>query len=97
MSDKNACLVKNGIVFYSHITLLVRDVQCNQNRLCHRIKLYAGGDTRMPEYLHIGNLLQVEASVSSFSKPVNAGQFNEYQYNTEQGISYKGFIRKCAG
>lgn len=73
------------------ITLLVRDVQCNQNRLCHRMKLYAGQDTRMPEDLHIGNLLQVEASVSSFSKPGNPGQFNEYQYNTEQGISYKGF------
>lgn len=73
------------------ITLLVRDIQCSQKHLCHRMKIYAGGDTRMSEELHIGNLLQVEASVISFSKPGNPGQFNEYQYNTEQGISYKGF------
>lgn len=76
----------------SAYTILVRDVHSNQKKICHRMKLYTGEDTSMPDELHIGNLLQVEASVYSFSKPGNPGQFNEYQYNTEQGISYKAFI-----
>lgn len=73
-------------------TILVRDVHSGQKKICHRMKLYTGEDTKMPGGLHIGNLLQVEASVYSFSKPGNPGQFDEYQYNTEQGISYKAFV-----
>ena len=77
-------------------TLLVSDVHSNQKLLCHKMKLYTGEDTELPGELHIGNLLQIEASVNSFSKPGNPGQFNEYQYNTEQGISYKGFATKIS-
>lgn len=77
-------------------TLLVSDVHSNQKLLCHKMKLYTGEDTELPGELHIGNLLQIEASVSSFSEPGNPGQFNEYQYNTEQGISYKGFATKIS-
>lgn len=73
-------------------TILVRDVHSGQKKICHRMKLYIGEDTKMPGEFHIGNLLQVEASVYSFSKPGNPGQFDEYQYNTEQGISYKAFV-----
>lgn len=76
----------------SSFTILVRDVHSGRKKLCHRMKLYTSEDTKMPDELHIGNLLQVEASVSSFSKPGNPGQFDEYQYNIERGISYKAFV-----
>lgn len=77
-------------------TLLVCDVGDSQKLLCHRMKLYTDEHTELPVELHIGNLLQVEASVTSFSNPGNPGQFNEYQYHTEQGISYKGFASKIS-
>ena len=69
-------------------TLLVCDVGDSQKLLCHRMKLYTDEHTELPVELHIGNLLQVEASVTSFSNPGNPGQFNEYQYNTERGQGF---------
>lgn len=76
------------------LSMLVSDVHVGKNKFCHRMKLYAGEDTQIPSELHIGNLLQIEASVYSFSKPGNPGQFNEYQYYREQDISYKAFVKK---
>ena len=48
----------------------------------------------MPKELHIGNLLAVTASIHSFEKPGNPGQFDEYKYNTELGITAQGFAGK---
>lgn len=76
------------------VTMLVCDVQAGKNKFCHRMKLYAGEDAQILSELHIGNLLQVEASVYSFSKPGNPGQFNEYSYYKQQDISYKAFVKK---
>lgn len=77
-------------------TMLVQDVHSSQGKICHRMKLYIGEDTNMPEELHMGNLLRIEASVYSFSTPGNPGQFNEYQFYTQQGISYKAFASEIA-
>lgn len=77
-------------------TMLVQDVHSSQRKICHRMKLYIGEETNMPEELHMGNLLRIEASVYSFSTPGNPGQFNEYQFNTQQGISYKAFASEIA-
>ena len=44
--------------------------------------------------MHIGNLLSVTASIHSFEKPGNPGQFDEYKYNTELGITAQGFAGK---
>ena len=57
-------------------------------------KLYANEKTAMPKELHIGNLLAVTASIHSFEKPGNPGQFDEYKYNTELGITAQGFAGK---
>lgn len=59
-----------------------------------KIKLYANENTAMPKELHIGNLLAVTASIHSFEKPGNPGQFDEYKYNTELGITAQGFAGK---
>ena len=68
-------------------TLVVRDVKGEDSFSCKKIKLYANENTVMPKELHIGNLLAVTASIHSFEKPGNPGQFDEYKYNTELGIT----------
>lgn len=75
-------------------TMLVQDVYSGTKKLCHKMKLYTDENTIMSEELHIGNLLRIEASVYSFSIPGNPGQFNEYEFYTQQGISYKGFVSR---
>ena len=75
-------------------TLVVRDVKGEDSFSCKKIKLYANEKTAMPKELHIGNLLAVRASIRSFEKPGNPGQFDEYKYNTELGITAQGFAGK---
>lgn len=75
-------------------TLVVRDVKGEDSFSCKKIKLYANENTAMPKELHIGNLLAVTASIHSFEKPGNPGQFDEYKYNTELGIIAQGFAGK---
>ena len=75
-------------------TLVVRDVKGENSFSCKKIKLYANENTAMPKELHIGNLLAVTASIHSFEKPGNPGQFDEYKYNTELGITAQGFAGK---
>lgn len=75
-------------------TLVVHDVKGEDSFSCKKIKLYANENTAMPKELHIGNLLAVTASIHSFEKPGNPGQFDEYKYNTELGITAQGFAGK---
>lgn len=75
-------------------TILVKDVKSNEKITDKKIKLYADEKTAMPKEMHIGNILSVTASLQSFEKPGNPGQFDEYKYNTELGISCRGFAAK---
>lgn len=71
------------------VSLSTGDVMENGKPLCRRIKLYQGRDGVDFTDVRIGNILLVTGKIYSFSQPGNPGQFNEYQYYRNQGISCK--------
>lgn len=75
------------------ISLTVEDVTEGGRWFCSRMKLYNGSRDTIFSEVKIGNIISVYGEVSSFSKPGNPGQFNEYQYYREQKISYRAFAQ----
>ena len=73
--------------------LIVSDVIEGKVSFCNRIKVYPKSGEPSFDNLKIGNIIEIKGQLYSFSKPGNPGQFNEYQYNREQGISYKFFLQ----
>ncbi len=71
--------------------LTVRDVMEGDTMLCRRMRLLgtAGGGNFTG--LKIGNILSVTGEIHSFPRPGNPGQFDEYRYYRDQGISYRFF------
>lgn len=74
-------------------TLVVCDVMKGDRLFCKRMKVYESFGKSLFTGLKIGQIISLDGTVSSFSKPGNPGQFNEYQYYREQGIQYKFFAK----
>lgn len=70
-------------------SLVVRDVMQGESFYCKRMKVYDLTDRSLFQGLKIGQIISIAGTASSFSKPGNPGQFNEYQYYLQQGIQYK--------
>lgn len=75
------------------ISLTAEDVTEGEIPFCFRVKLYNGSREALFSKIKIGNIISVYGEVVSFSKPGNPGQFNEYQYYSEQKISYRVFVQ----
>ncbi len=75
------------------ISLVVCDVMEEGVPLCSRIKLYAESGEGILKDIKIGNILSVTGKIYSFSHPGNPGQFDEYRYYHDQGISYRFFAQ----
>jgi len=87
------CQVEEILGQGDSISLLVSDVMEADVSFCKRIKVYQKAGKCNFDNLKIGNIVEIKGELYSFSKPGNPGQFNEYQYNKEQGISYKFFLQ----
>lgn len=74
-------------------SLIVSDVMENSSSLCRRMKLYQSAGPADFSELKIGNILKVTGKIYSFSQPGNPGQFDEYRYYHDRGISYKFFVQ----
>lgn len=75
------------------VTLTVCDVMEEGVSLCSRMKLYQSSEKGEFADLKIGNILSVTGKIYSFSHPGNPGQFDEYRYYHDQGISYRLFAQ----
>ncbi len=71
--------------------LTVCDVVEGDTELCRRMRILASAGKGNLTGLKIGNILTVTGEIHSFSHPGNPGQFDEYQYYRDQGISYLFF------
>lgn len=71
------------------LSLVACDVVEDGKPFCRRMKLYQGWGGADFADIKIGNILLVTGKIDSFSLPGNPGQFNEYQYYQDQGISYR--------
>lgn len=74
-----------------NLSLVLRDVIRENTPFCERIKVYAMTGSMLFDDLKIGQTVSVNGTVSTFSIPGNPGQFNEWKYYKEQGISYRFF------
>lgn len=70
-------------------SLVVRDVMQGEIFYCKRMKVYDSSGRSLFQGLKIGQIISIAGTASSFSEPGNPGQFNEYQYYSQQGIQYK--------
>lgn len=86
------CQVEEVIGLDDSITLVVKDVYAGDTHICKRMKLYQGSNQILFSNIRIGQILRIQGTVYSFVQPGNPGQFNEFQFNQEQGIQYKAFV-----
>lgn len=70
-------------------SLVVRDVMQGENAYCKRMKVYDSTGRSLFQKIKIGQIISIAGTASSFMEPGNPGQFNEYQYYSQQGIQYK--------
>lgn len=70
-------------------SLVVRDVMQGESLYCKRMKVYDVTGRSLFQEIKIGQIISIAGTASSFLKPGNPGQFNEYQYYSQQGIQYK--------
>lgn len=74
-------------------SLVVCDVTDKGKVFCKRMKVYGKSGNALFADLKIGQIISMDGTISSFSKPGNPGQFNEYEYYREQGIQYLFFVK----
>lgn len=70
-------------------SLVVCDVMQGESLYCKRMKVYGPSGQSLFSQSKIGQIISIAGTASTFSEPGNPGQFNEYQYYTQQGIQYK--------
>ena len=87
------CQIEEILGQEDSISLIVSDVMEEDHSFCKKIKVYQRDREHFFDNLKIGNIVEIKGEIYSFSKPGNPGQFNEYQYNKEQGIEYKFLLQ----
>lgn len=56
---------------------------------CYHLLVYSKNSKALFSNLKLGNILTLQGTVCSFSKPGNSGQFNEYEYYKQLNMEYK--------
>lgn len=88
------CQVERITGFLDSTTVVVKDVQLSHTPMCNKMILLPGNNKRIFSQIRIGQIICIQGSVYSFVQPGNPGQFNEFQFYQQQGISYKTFVDK---
>lgn len=78
------------------LCLIVSDITENGKFLCSRMKVYQSAGGERFSDLKVGNILSLQGTINSFFHPGNPGQFDEFQYYRNQGISYLFYARRVS-